>query len=546
MRAILIASTVLASCGANVPTSTNQTSELAQQVASHCTDVNAPDLGAGSLCIDNGFRVKTDDFSFTNWGRSDNADANVTVQTLINLFGHASICMPSAETECTLRPTTIQKLEQWNNALAGGRCEGIATLSNRLFLKYDKPEDFAPNAQRASDLQRNNLALDQSIVYWWATQFLSEVSDRAAASRLRSPLQLVDDLIQGLAHGVGYTLALYFGASGHSLTPFAVTHRDHLFVIHVYDNNNPGQRREIIVNESNNSWRFDNALTSIDGTSINWSGATGTMELVPMSARQGPFTCPFCDGDSQDTRQVLTVASRDPESPGYLFIRTRSGKELKATPDAIINAIPGATYEIGKGAHNGVATISLPESTGDFDIFVRRANSAIPAGDVVINFHRAGSADIQVVGNLADTTIEEKSAGIALLAVRDNTTTIHAPAQSNARVSVAAGTTLSRTNLAADASLIVHAIDRSSIDVSLKGAGSSTVANAHFSAANKNAAIESTWILDSDNIFVGSDSPLAPVSVTPHTVYSFTPSKVPRSTTSTTAVPSSIVISRPD
>jgi hypothetical protein len=147
---------------------------------------------------------------------------------------------------------------------------------------------------------------------------------------------------------------------------------------------------------------------------------------------------------------------------------------------------------------------------------------------------------------LADTTIEEKSAGIALLAVRDNTTTIHAPAQSNARVSVAAGTTLSRTNLAADASLIVHAINRSSIDVSLKGAGSSTVANAHFSAASKNAAIESTWILDRDNIFVGSDSPLAPVSVTPHTVYSFTPSKVPRSTTSTTAVPSSIVISRPD
>ena len=55
--------------------------ELVRQIASHCTDLDAPELGEGKLCIDNGFRVTADDFSFTNWGRSQEADANVTVQT---------------------------------------------------------------------------------------------------------------------------------------------------------------------------------------------------------------------------------------------------------------------------------------------------------------------------------------------------------------------------------------------------------------------------------------------------------------------------------
>jgi len=182
---LLLASSslVLASCvsfGSKSPTNSDRLSPLVTQIASHCTDLDAPELGDGKLCIDNGFRISADDFSFSNWGRSTEADANVTIQTLIDLFGHSAVCVDGPSTECVMRPITSQKLEEWNNALAGGRCEGLATLSTRFFLKLDDPTSFNHDATRVADLHRGNQLLDSNIVYWWATQFLTEVADRAA------------------------------------------------------------------------------------------------------------------------------------------------------------------------------------------------------------------------------------------------------------------------------------------------------------------------------------------------------------------------------
>lgn len=529
----------------NSPSSTATSTEaLTRLVTSHCTDINAPELGTGTLCIDNGFRVSNDDFSFANWGRSNNADANVTVQTLIDLFGHSSICMAGPDQECILRPTTIQKLEQWNNALAGGRCEGIATLGMRMFLKYDHPEQFSPNAQRVSNLKKTDGVLSQSIVYWWATQFLPEVADRAAQSRTRSPLQLVDDVIQGLANGVGYTLAMYDGSSGHSVMPFAVTNRGDAFIIHVYDNNEPGVRREVIVDSTTNRWRFPAALTAIDGSAIDWEGTTGTLELVPMSARQGPFTCPFCNSAIESSERILTIASRDPQSAGYIYIRTRDGKVISAEPEAITNGIAGATYNIGKGAQNGVATISIPQAAGDFDVYIRRANKVIPAGDVVLNLKRSGSADIQVAGNLAESVIGAQLPKVATLAVRADDTTIHAPTDSNARISLAAGSTLSRTNLSAQNSLVVRTIRDNAIEVSLKGASDQPIDSAQFAASNSVAA-ESNWSLDGNGRLSAIVSALSPVSVMAQQATSFVARKTLPSTSTSVAIPNSIVISRP-
>ena len=265
----LIFLSACATFGADSPTNTSTTASLISQITSHCTDLDAPELGEGKMCIDNGFRTKADDFSFSNWGRSPEADANVTIQTLVDLFGHSAVCIDGPSTECVMRPTTVQKLEEWNNALAGGRCEGLATLSTRFLLKLEDPTTFNPTATRVADLQRGNQLLDSTIVYWWATQFLTEVSDRAATSRAKSPLQLVDDLIQGLANGVGYTVGLYFGSSGHAVTPFAVTHRANDFIIHVYDNNFPGVRKEIVVNGNMNSWTYAAARAQPDGSNVD-------------------------------------------------------------------------------------------------------------------------------------------------------------------------------------------------------------------------------------------------------------------------------------
>lgn len=537
---------VVTSCSRGVSAPDTQNETLVATIRSHCTDVNAPELGAGTLCIDNGFRMKSDDFSFKNWGRSEQADANVTIQTLIDLFGHSSICMPGRPDECSLRPTTVQKLEQWNNALSGGRCEGLATLSNRMFLRYDDPADFAATAQRVADIKRDNTALMQSSVYWWATQFLPEVIDRAAQSRTRTPLALVDDVIQGLANGLGYTLAMYYGSTGHTVTPFAVTARENTFVIHVYDNNFPGERREVIVDAATNTWSYENAVIGPDGSGTTWSGNQGTLELVPMSARQGPFTCSFCLTGAEDNRTTVSIASRDPQAAGYLFIRTRNGESLDVTPSAITNSIPGATFEIGKGRQSGVTTVSLPVDAGDFDVFVRRRSQVLPAGDVVVNIKRFNSASIQVSGNLASSVIGQDLKTKALLSVRDTNIEIRAPQSSNARVSVAVGATLSRTNLERDTSLVVDRITQESIEISLKGSDNKEIDRTPLQKNPGDVSREVTYTLDPSRKIVAQSADVAPVPVQRQTTYSFTPRKASPTPSTSIATTNSIVISEPD
>ena len=530
---------------AKSPTNTSSTAALVSQIASHCTDLDAPELGEGKMCVDNGFRIKADDFSFSNWGRSTEADANVTIQTLIDLFGHSAVCIDGPSTECVMRPTTVQKLEEWNNALAGGRCEGLATLSTRFLLKLDDPTTFKPDATRVADLQRGNQLLDSTIVYWWATQFLTEVSDRAATSRTKSPLQLVDDLVQGLANGVGYTVGLYFGSSGHAVTPFAVTHRGDDFIIHVYDNNFPGVRKEIVVNGSANSWTYTAARAQPDGSSVDWTGTTGTVELTPMSSRKGPFKCSFCATSSAATDTVLTIASRDPAAAGYTFITTRNGQRIEASPDSVVNTITGSTYAISKGLGGGLVTIHIPNTITDFDIEVRRGSSVIPAADVVVAIQRPNMANIQVSGDLAHTVVGSSSTSTTLIAVRSDSTSISAPAENSARLSIAAGGQLSRTELPRGHTLLIHQIEDDAIEVAIKGENGSEISSTSLTASENSAATEVTLVINELGAIVVTSADVEPVPVHVPSAINFTPGKKKPTSPTTTTDPASIEIALP-
>ena len=518
--------------------------ELVRQIASHCTDLDAPELGEGKLCIDNGFRVTADDFSFANWGRSQEADANVTVQTLIDLFGHSAVCTSGPTSECVLRPVTTQKLEEWNNAISGGRCEGLSTLSTRFFLKLDDPATFRSNASRVADLERNDEDLSSSIVYWWATQFLTEVSDRASTSRTRSPLQLVDDLIQGLANGVGYTVGLYFGASGHSVTPFAVTQRGTNFVIHVYDNNAPGIRREILVDGRTNSWSYVASQMQGSDKRTEWSGGVGSLELTPMSARQGPFECPFCTTVQPDEPTIITLASRDSRSPGYISITTRNGKRIMASPASVLNEIEGAKYTVSKGATGGLITVVIPSSAKDFDVGVRRGSSVVPAGDVVVNIRRPLMPSIQVSGDLAHVLVGSSAQSDSLLAVRKEGTSVIAPSTNSARISIASGSSLTRTELTSGHTLLVKQIASDSIEVAIKGRNGSVISSTELDASEQPSVSEITLVLSDEGSIVTTQAAIAPVPVMVQSSFNFTPGHAPEKPT--TSVPSSIVIALPD
>lgn len=544
---VILAAIVATGCSSSPRSSTQSVDPaVVERIIANCTNLNAPELGEGKLCIDNGFRISDDDFTFANWGRSLQADANVTVQTLVDLFGRNTVCTSGPDNECVLRPATLQKLEEWNTALSGGRCEGLSTLSTRFFMNLDHPSMFRPDASAVADLRRGDGTLDAALVYWWATQFLPEVADRAAASRQRTPLELVGDVIVGLANSVGYTVGMYFGTTGHSVTPFAVTHRNTQFVIHVYDNNFPGERREILIDTQTNSWTYPRAATRIDGQKIDWNGTTGTLELTPMSARKGPFRCSFCTTTTKASPTVITLASRDTNAAGYLSITSRAGV-VQATPTEIMNTIPGATYVIGKGATGGLATVTLPSDLGDFDVEVRRLSQDVPAADVVLGIQRPGDGFIQVTGDLAHAVISTTATTSSLLAVRSGATTIRAPRQNIARVSVAAGNTLSRRTLAAGEYMDVSRVADNSIEISLKGSNGQDFGRLPITVNSNARTQEIDLIVNQQGKIAPTNSLLAPVRISLPAAINFNPRANPTPTTSTTSstIPS-IEVSEPD
>lgn len=539
-KGLLIASAlVLSSCGSSVAQPTQTTNSQSARVLSYCTDLAAPAFGSGTLCISNGFKIARDNFSFSNWGRSQRADNNVTAQTLIDLFGYDTVCAPGAQTECLLRPTAAQFLELWNTALSGGRCEGLAALSARLHLSLDVPNDFGNQYSQVAQLTRQSGDINQSIVYWWATQFAKEVSRSAADSRRKSPITLVGQLIQGLANNLGYTIGLYFQSQGHSVTPFAVTNRDDNFVIHVYDNNFPNKRREILVNKTTNTWTYSGASTSIDGSPIDWTGGTGSFELTSMSSRQGPFTCPFCTTVNDDAPSLVSLASRDPQNPGYLRISSRRGT-AEFTAAGFSTTIDGATVEIGKGA-GSLVTIQLPPDVTEFDVAITHPLPEVPAGDVLLSIDRPGFARMQIAGNIARY---EGAASRAVVSARKNNTAVAAPSDSSLDLTLARNGTLVSKELPPAEEFEVARLSKTEIEVSVKGA--SPQESLVIPIADSTTSQRVDIVRMSDNSFGVEIATPTSVRARPQRSVNFIPRKnAPKKTTSTSAAPS-IEISEPD
>jgi hypothetical protein len=530
----------LSACTSTSATPATQPSALVARVMSHCTDIAAPELGPGTLCIDNGFRMKRDDFSFANYGRSPRADDNVTAQTLIDLLGYDTVCIPGPTNECVVRPTAVQLLESWNTALAGGRCEGLAALSARLYMSLDEPQQFSQAANRTSDLSSRDPDVAEAVVYWWATQLIDEVKRAASDSRLKSPLQLVDELIQGLSHKLGYTLGLYFESQGHAVTPFAVTQRDDFFIIHAYDNNFPGKRREILVSKITNTWTYLGASTGVDGTAIDWTGAKESFELTSMSSRQGPFTCPFCRVPNEDTPTVISLASRDAQQPGFLRVTSRQGV-AEMTPSGFTATIKDAAFSVSKGA-GGLATLTLPPSVVDFDIEVTRRSTDVPSGDVVMSVEKPGFARLQLAGNLATHAWNETS--LPVISARKADITVLAPPLQSISVSIARNGTLARKQLDAAEEFHISRISDQSITISVKGVSVDSTATLPISASDISEHVDIA--MNNNELVLTSATPTS-VRARKARTANFIPRQrqSPRSTTTSTTV-ASIEISEPD
>ena len=337
-------------------------------------------------------------------------------------------------------------------------------------------------------------------------------------------------------------MGIYNGPSGHSLTPFAVTRRSDDFVVHVYDNNHPGKRLELFVDSKTNQWSYPNAFRNVDGSFNTWAGGTGTLELTAMSARKGPFQCSFCNSTISRSPHVITLASRDNRATGFIEITTDDGV-LRTSPAAVENSIPGANVSIGKGNGGGLVTISLPSELKKFDVRLVRVSPDVPAADVVLGLRRSDGASLQVTGNLAHDVLTEKSRSTALISVTSDETAVRAPTENVARLSLSAGSRISRRVLNAGETLTVKPIANNSIQVSVKGANGARTPFASIPLVAQLSTTELTLSLDDAGKLIFLPSRIEPIRVSDVETRNFSPGTLNQTTT--TAIPS-IEISEPD
>ncbi len=346
-------SLVLSACGAEDTGDEFYTEEAVTEES--FTEEPAADEGAteapvatgvpGEVVFDFGFNPAENGFSFENYG-DDIPATNLTADELRRMFGD-EVCAQVNGDECVLTPPAEQWMEQVNGDMAGGHCEGMAVLSLMMYTGQVSPSDFGGNL--ASELDINDEALQKEIAYWWATQAV----DPTASSVIKgTPMEILQTIEKMDVNGETYTIGIYNDRNeGHAITPFGVEDKgDGLFAILVYDNNYPGEVRELFIDSRDNSWTYETSINPEVETDV-WSGNADseTLDLTPTSARLESQTCPFCEGGYSSLTGKLAAPSQALnqiflDGEGHILITDESGNRLGYVDGKIINEIEGASY----------------------------------------------------------------------------------------------------------------------------------------------------------------------------------------------------------
>lgn len=319
--------------------------EEGEEVVEEETDNVPADAGVpGEVVFDFGFSPETHGFSFENYG-NDVVETNLTPDELRRMFGD-EVCAILEGDQCVLTPPAEQWMEQINEDMDGGHCEGMAVLSLMMYTGQVSPSEFGGSL--ASELDINDEALQREIAYWWATQAV----DPTASSVIRgTPMEILEYIRQMDVDGETYTIGIYNErGEGHAVTPYGVEDKgDGLYAILVYDNNYPGETRELYIDSRDGSWTYETAINPQVETDV-WSGNadTETLDLTPTSARLELQYCPFCEGGTASTGKLAAstqmVNQIFLDGDGHILITDENGNRLGYVNGEIVNEIPGATY----------------------------------------------------------------------------------------------------------------------------------------------------------------------------------------------------------
>jgi hypothetical protein len=319
---------------------------------------------AGPLVADLGFRPAPDGFSFQNYASNfPEEPGTLTVASARQLFGDAVCAAVLYDGSCVPSPLAEQWLAQMNTFLNSGRCEGLAALSQALFLERLELEQLEPSAASAYDLSRQDPQVSEMVSAYAVTQFLEPVASATAASRSKTPAEILDALVDGLQPGADPpTLGLYdpeFG--GHAVTPFAIEDRGGgVFRVWVYDNNFPGSAKYVEIDRAANTWRYSMAALNPNHDPAPWAGdaQSFTLDLTPASVREAQLVCPFCQSQEQRQqtgRQLVVTGAMQ------LLAVDGEGRRIGYVGGRFVNEIPGAHRAMWRSAggtdHGAVFTL---------------------------------------------------------------------------------------------------------------------------------------------------------------------------------------------
>jgi hypothetical protein len=288
------------------------------------------------------FSPSTKGFKFQNYGNEEGIE-NLTPAALERMFG-PGVCAEKDGVECLLTPAAERWMEQENEGMDGGHCEGMATVALLFQLGKLDPKTFG--AATAHDLElAGNRSLQHEIAYWFVTQSLEPM---VSANVQGTPAQIVDKLIEAFeSNKDSYTLGFYQPdrSGGHATTPYAVVDKGNgiSWIMH-YDNNFPGEERYIEVDRKANTWRYRTAANPAEeAENYAGDGTTNTLELAPTSIRTGTMKCPFCGevdaegGEGARGRRLITT-----EGDADLLIVEEGGKRIGHVGGKMVNEIAGA------------------------------------------------------------------------------------------------------------------------------------------------------------------------------------------------------------
>jgi hypothetical protein len=308
----------------------------------------------GELLADSGFRPARDGFAFENYG-NDVEPQNLTPAQVEDLFGE-QVCISGTGPRCRLTPAAQQWMEDQNEGMAGGHCQGFSVTALRFYNENLDQEDYGARTTAALPIV-GNVDLQSLIAEDFTYQFLPPIVDERVQG---TPTEILQTLADALNSGEElYTLGVYKPdlSGGHAITPFAIEDKGgEKYAILVYDNNFPGTTRAVQVDANSDTWSYVSGTNPDDlGQVYKGDAKTGTLELDPTLPVEEEYSpCPFCEageaagGDSADKGSVLAKDKRyteitlggDPRNHPHLVFTDDDGRRTGVVGGRFLQEIP--------------------------------------------------------------------------------------------------------------------------------------------------------------------------------------------------------------